>query len=86
MKSWRQLTYIELIFGDPQGILGQQLRLRLIHLWHMIIILISYIIVYYDFIKLINIKLNEGRQKPKPEIELLFRVHMRPTFYVCTMV
>ncbi len=53
-KSWGQLTYISLIVGDPQEILDQQLRPRTIHLLNIIIILNTYVILYYNIIKSLN--------------------------------
>jgi hypothetical protein len=39
-KSWRKLTLISLIVGDPYGILDQQLKPHIIHLPNLIIIIL----------------------------------------------
>jgi hypothetical protein len=44
-KSWRKLTFISLIVGDPRGIWGQQLNPYPIHLPNIIIIIIIIIII-----------------------------------------
>jgi hypothetical protein len=58
------LTYISLVVGDPQEILGQQLRPHPIHLININIISITYFIIYFEIIKLKK----QGPLQPKLKI------------------
>jgi hypothetical protein len=57
------LTYISLIADDPQGILDQQLRAHPIHLYNIIIIFISYIILLNKKLRTFTTKATNGTPK-----------------------